>query len=130
MNDALDRFSSTFISPSFPKDKIKRELDSIQNEFESKCNDDILRCERIRKCVGNSKHVYAKFDYGNKSTLTNDDQLYKCLLEFYNEYYSSDNMGLAILGKGKNVDHNYGIDQSNNCARIIGSIGNDGCANV
>lgn len=98
--NALDRFASVFVSPLFPEDKIERELDSIQFEFESMFTDDCHRCERVRKQVGDPKHVYAKFELGNKTTLVKDSTLVPSVVDFYKTYYSANIMGLAVLGKG------------------------------
>ena len=99
LKNTLDRFASIFVDPLFPKDKVERELDTMNLEFEATFINDEHRCERVRKQVGNPKHVYAKFELGNKTTLTNDDKLLTDVITFYKEHYSANVMGLAVLGK-------------------------------
>lgn len=63
---------------------------------------DIFRIYQIEKSRANANHPYSKFFTGNKKTLLEDTKQQKvdlrdALFKFYNTYYSSNQMTLAIV---------------------------------
>lgn len=98
--EGLDQFAQFFIEPLFLDDKIERELDSVQLEFDNTRTQDLFRMARVRKAVADPGHDFAKFEFGNKATLDpKDGRLYTELLKFYHEHYSANLMALVVLGK-------------------------------
>lgn len=54
----------------------------------------------MRQLCGDQKHIYSKFSYGNRSTLSkNSEQLLADVVNLFNSHYSPGAMGLAVLGK-------------------------------
>lgn len=61
---------------------------------------------QLEKSTSNPNHDFSKFETGNKETLDiipkeKGISVRDALLEFHKKYYSSNIMGLSILGKGK-----------------------------
>ena len=57
-------FAQIFIDPVFPEDKIEREIQSVQFEFEDTLSNDANRVARVRKLCGDPKHCFNKFEIG------------------------------------------------------------------
>ena len=101
---ALDRFSQFFISPLFTESATEREVNAVNSEHEKNIPNDCWRIYQIEKAMSDPKHDFSKFSTGNKETL---DTLPKekgvsvrdSLLEFHKAWYSSNIMGLTILGR-------------------------------
>ncbi len=106
LDDALDRFSQFFISPTFSQDGTDRELNAIESEHSKNINDDGFRLFQLEKDVSSQEHPYHKFSTGNKETL---ERLPKKkgidvraeLLQFHGKYYSANQMTLCVCGKEK-----------------------------
>jgi len=104
LGGALDRFSQFFLTPSFTESATEREVNAVNSEHEKNIPNDTWRINQIEKATSDSKHDFSKFGTGNKETL---DVLPKekgvsvrdSLLEFHSAWYSSNIMGLAVLGR-------------------------------
>ena len=104
LDDALDRFSQFFISPTFSQDGTDRELNAIESEHSKNINDDGFRLFQLEKDVSSIEHPYHKFSTGNKETLENRPKrkgidVREELLKFHNKYYSANQMTLCVCGK-------------------------------
>ena len=102
--DALDRFAQFFICPLFMESAIEREVNAVNSEHERKTTDESRRIEYAERATMSPCHPFCKFPTGNKDTLLNIPQTRgQCirdeLLKFYDKYYSSNIMALAVLGK-------------------------------
>jgi len=101
---ALDRFSQFFLCPLFTESATEREVNAVNSEHEKNIPNDTWRINQIEKVTADQKHDFSKFGTGNKETL---DTLPKKqglsvrenLLAFHDSWYSSNIMGLAILGR-------------------------------
>ncbi|ESO95121.1 hypothetical protein LOTGIDRAFT_232210 [Lottia gigantea] len=101
---ALDRFSQFFHSPLFTPSATEREVNAVNSENDKNLQNDAWRAAQLERSLANPKHDYYKFGTGNKSTL---ETLPKAsgidvrdeLLKFHSKYYSSNIMGLCVLGK-------------------------------
>ena len=80
-----------------------RELNAINSENAKNLQNDSFRTYQIEKSRINRDHPHSKFYTGNKETLLDDTRkqhidLRQELLKFYNRYYSSNQMTLALVG--------------------------------
>ena len=104
LEEALDRFSQFFSAPLFTASATDRELEAVDSENSKNLLNDSWRMFQLTKSTSSSDHPYHKFGSGNKATLkdrpaekgidTRDN-----LLSFHKEYYSANNMRLAVVGK-------------------------------
>ena len=82
-------------------------------------------CVQVEKATANQSHDFAKFGTGNKLTLDTRPReegirVREALLEFHKKWYSSNIMGLAVLGRenleeleGMVVDRFAGVEDKN-----------------
>jgi insulysin len=94
---ALDRFAQFFISPNFNKKYLKREKNAVHSEHQKNMLDDYWRERRVDLITSNSEHPIVKFSTGDLNTLKKINR--KIIIEFYNKYYSANQMKLVILSK-------------------------------
>jgi insulysin len=102
-SEGLSRFGSFFSSPLFTEAATGRELNAIESEHAKNLQADNFRIYQLEKARQNKDHPHAKFFTGNKKTLLDDTQraglnLRQELIDFYNRYYSANQMTLAIVG--------------------------------
>ncbi|OEU15623.1 Peptidase_M16-domain-containing protein [Fragilariopsis cylindrus CCMP1102] len=103
LNEGLKRFGSFFTSPLFTENATGRELNAIESENSKNLQSDGFRIYQINKARQNPDHPHSKFFTGNKKTLLDETKkkgldLRQSLIEFYNKYYSADQMTLAVVG--------------------------------
>jgi insulysin len=101
--EGLDRFGSFFTSPLFTPSSTGRELNAIESENAKNLQSDNFRIYQLEKTRQNPDHPHSKFFTGNKQTLLTDTKsagldLRQELLQFYDAYYSANQMTLAIVG--------------------------------
>lgn len=100
--ESLLRFGSFFSCPLFTESATGRELNAIDSENSKNLQNDIFRLYELEKDRVNSNHPFSKFFTGNKSTLLEGTKsqgidLRQQLVNFYERYYSSNQMALAIV---------------------------------
>ncbi len=91
---ALDRFSQFFIAPLFNPDFTAREMNAVDSEFEKNLQSDLWRQQETFRTLVRSDHPEQHFSIGNLKTLegiSRDE-----FLDFYNRYYSANQMALAL----------------------------------
>ncbi len=91
---ALDRFSQFFIAPLFTEKYTEREVNAVNSEHQKNILNDMWRMFRVTSLFLKEGHPEQKFSTGNLETLgtiSRDE-----LIEFYNTYYSSNRMTLAL----------------------------------
>ncbi len=101
LKPALDRFSQQFVAPLFTAEYVEREKNAVHSEFSSGLRDDSRRFFSALKDVINPDHPFAKFSVGNLSTLTDrpDQTVRQAMLDFYERFYSANQMRLVIYGR-------------------------------
>jgi len=101
LEPALDRFAQFFIAPLFNEEYVDREKNAVNSEYQSNLQNDGRRSNSVWKQIINQAHPLAKFSTGNLDTLTDkaDISLRQALLEHYAQYYSANQMTVAILGR-------------------------------
>ena len=101
-SEALLRFGSFFSGPLFTESATGRELNAIDSENAKNLQNDIFRLYELEKDRVNSDHPFSKFFTGNKKTLLEGTKrqginLRNELVNFYESYYSSNQMSLAVV---------------------------------
>lgn len=100
--EGLSRFGSFFTEPLFTESATSRELNAIESENAKNLQSDIFRIFQINKSRANPNHPFSKFFTGNKETLLDGTKrqgidLRSELINFYNSYYSANQMSLAVV---------------------------------
>ena len=103
LEEGMKRFGSFFTSPLFTEGATGRELNAIESENAKNLQSDGFRSYQLLKARQNTDHPHSKFFTGNKKTLLDDTKkagldLRKELIQFYNKYYSANQMTLAVVG--------------------------------
>lgn len=104
LKEALDRFAQFFIAPLFSQSATEREVNAVNSEHLKNVTNDHRRLHFVKKILCNPSHPYRKFSTGNKQTLIENPKnkgldVQKALQQFHNQWYSSNIMTLAIIGK-------------------------------
>eukprot|EP00041_Stephanoeca_diplocostata_P008803 m.131877 g.131877 ORF g.131877 m.131877 type:complete len:1030 (+) comp17483_c0_seq1:47-3136(+) len=104
LEGALDRFAQFFHQPLFNQECTDREVNAVNSENEKNLKNDAWRLNQLDKACSNPKHPYVKFSTGNKATLLEEPRsrgldTREALLQFHSKYYSSNIMGLTVLGR-------------------------------
>ena len=92
---AMDRFTQFFVSPKLDYDYVEREKNAVDSEYRLYLKDDGWRAQIARTVAANPDHPYVKFSIGNLETL--DSGVHEALRSFFEDEYSSNQMGLVVL---------------------------------
>ena len=92
---ALDMFAQFFIHPLFTEEYTAREVNAVNSEHQKNIMSDTWRRHRILSQFVKKGHPARKFSTGNLETL--GDITSEELINFYNNHYSANRMGLALL---------------------------------
>ena len=100
--EGLKRFGAFFSAPLFTEAATGRELNAIDSENAKNLQSDAFRYFQLSKARANPEHPFSKFATGNKQTLLDNTKaqnvdLRSELIKFYNQYYSADQMTLAVV---------------------------------
>lgn len=93
---AIDRMAQFFIAPLFTEEFTEREMNAVDSEFEKNLQRDVWRNQQIRRYLSDPDHPYSSFSTGNLDTLTGIQR--HEFIDFFNQYYSANQMGLALTG--------------------------------
>ncbi|MCP8900476.1 insulinase family protein [Gilvimarinus xylanilyticus] len=101
LDEALDRYSDYFKSPTFDPQYSNKERHAVDSEWSMGRTQDGRIINRLRGVTANPDHPAHQMSVGNLETLTDQPgmPLYESMLGFYNRYYSADLMNLVIFGK-------------------------------
>jgi insulysin len=95
LEGALDRFSQFFLAPLFTEEFTEREINAVDSEFEKNLESDIWRGFRMLCHKSSPDHPQNSFSTGNGDSLS--DVTRDVLIDFYNTYYSANQMALSIV---------------------------------
>lgn len=100
-DEALDRFSDYFKTPTFDPHFSDKERNAVNNEWSLQKAQDGWNLFALQGFTANPDSPSAKFNIGNLDTLKDkpDSKLQDELKEFYNRYYSANIMKLTLVGK-------------------------------
>lgn len=93
--EALDRWGHFFIDPVISAEYADREKNAVHSEYQMQIKADGWRGFMAGKQALNPEHPGSRFTIGSLDTLAGDIQA--DLLKFFEEEYSSDQMGLVVL---------------------------------
>jgi len=104
LHGALDRFGQFFIAPLFTESATEREVNAVNKENDKNIANDGRIIGRMEKTLVDQKHEYSKFGTGNKESLHETPlksgiNVRDELIKFHENWYSSNIMTLAVLGK-------------------------------
>jgi secreted Zn-dependent insulinase-like peptidase len=108
--EALDRWGHFFIDPVISAEYADREKNAVHSEYQMQIKADNWRGFMASKQTLNPEHPGSRFTIGSLDTLAGDIQ--SDLLKFFDEAYSSDQMGLVVLS-------NEGLDDLEALVRPI-----------
>jgi insulysin len=94
---AIDRFAQFFIAPLFTPEFTEREINAVHSEYQKNLESDNWREFQLTLSLLRPDHPANKFNIGNRDTLGGTTQ--EELKKFYREYYSANQMVLALVGK-------------------------------
>jgi insulysin len=102
--DYIIRFAQFFICPLFTPSATERELQAVDSEHAKNLQNDHWRQFQLYKALANPLHPFSKFGSGCLETLKTTPELKgidvrKELLNFHDQYYSSNISQLVVLGK-------------------------------
>jgi secreted Zn-dependent insulinase-like peptidase len=102
LHGAMDRLAQFFIAPKFDRDMVDRELRAIDSEYRNGLTNDSWRNFQLLKLSANQTHPISKFGCGNYETLLSSGQdiLLEKLCQFWQNYYQTYNLRLALVGHG------------------------------
>ncbi|XP_060526171.1 insulin-degrading enzyme [Cylas formicarius] len=104
LKNALDRFAQFFISPLFTESATEREINAVNSEHDKNIPSDVWRINQLDHHLCDPDHPYHTFGTGNTYTLStlpkeSSINVRDELLKFHSQWYSSNLMCLAVLGK-------------------------------
>ena len=105
----IDIFARFFIDPLFDKQYIKKEVNSVNSEFERNIQVDYKRKEQVFRDIANKNSHFHRFTTGNNKTLLEYTEkeglnLRDEVSDYYQKNYRPDNMKLIIYGN-EDVDY-------------------------
>jgi insulysin len=98
LEGGLDRLAQFFIAPKFEENMVERELRAIDSEYRNGKTSDGWRNYQFLKSVANQKHPFSNFGCGNYETLSSLGTPVQALKDFWDKYYTTSNMRLAVVG--------------------------------
>jgi len=100
-DEALDRFSDYFKSPTFDPHFSDKERNAVNNEWSLQKAQDGWNLFALQGFTANPKNPSSKFNIGNLDTLQDkpSSNLQEALKHFYDRYYSANIMKLTLVGK-------------------------------
>lgn len=93
---SLDKFGQFFIAPLMKKDSVDREKDAVDSEHRNNIHNDMWRLRDVLRHGCMKNHPFNKFGTGSRKSL-NVPNIDKIVKNFYETYYSSDNMILFVI---------------------------------
>jgi insulysin len=115
LSGGLDRLAQFFIAPTFDESMVDRECQAIDSEYRNGKTSDSWRNFQFLKAVGNPNHPFSNFGCGNYETLTKEGSPVGELKRFWEKYYTTSNMRLAVVGGSsldalqKTVEETFGL---------------------
>ncbi|GAM19503.1 hypothetical protein SAMD00019534_026780, partial [Acytostelium subglobosum LB1] len=96
LEEALDRFSSFFVSPLFTESATSREINAVDSEHHANRQSDVHQLySAILMCFAG--HPVSRFDTGSLATLNDRPGLRERMIAFYDQFYSANIMSLALV---------------------------------
>jgi insulysin len=113
--ECLDMLANFFIEPLLNKEAIDREINAVDSEHKKNINNDNWRTIQLIRNNIKDNHYAHGFSTGSVETLKIKN-IYEKLCDFYNNYYSANNMYLIVIG---NYDLNIMENKINEIFSLI-----------
>ena len=94
-DDAMDRFSNSFINPTFPEQRASKAIKTIHHQFKSSLCSNFWHHTNLWLSLSHSKSPIHGFRLGNKNTLSQPDAR-QAMIDFHKTYYSPSIMTLCV----------------------------------
>ena len=94
--ELIDIFSRFFIDPLFNSKSLEKEINAVQSEYEKNLNNDNYTIYQFIHYLMNNDSTINNFFCGNLNTL-NKTNIRDIMIDFYNNYYTSDNISICIM---------------------------------
>ena len=92
----MDIFSHFFIDPIFDENSVLREINAVNSEHLKNINDDSWKINQVYKNLAMLNNPYNTFPTGSLKTM-NKQTIRQKMIDFYNKYYVSENIGICIV---------------------------------
>ncbi|TKR69938.1 hypothetical protein L596_022023 [Steinernema carpocapsae] len=120
LKEALDRWIQFFADPLLAEDSVEREINGLDNEFQSYYNIDYWRVDQIQHVMATPDHDWGKPPTANKRTLMdipakNGIDVKEGLKKFYEKHYSANLMTCLIVDKRPLDELEKLIEESDFC---------------
>jgi secreted Zn-dependent insulinase-like peptidase len=99
LEEAFDRLVEFFITPTFDKEYIQKEIQAVHSEHQKNLLSEPRRGLAVLKELSNPDHPFSQFHTGNLETLSNIPDVENQVKLFYKKYYIPQLMKVAILGR-------------------------------
>lgn len=111
-DNALEIFSRFFIDPLLSPEKINKEINAVNSEYEKNLISDNRKKSQIFSYLAKEDNPLHRFSTGNFFSLKNNSDTYHLNLEqelkkLHNRYYTSDKMKLVIYSRDSIKDLEY-----------------------
>ena len=95
LEEIIDIFAQFFIEPLFAKDSVTREINAVDSEHQKNINSDAWRRHQFILNLANNSSPINTFICGSNQTLNKSD-IREQVIDFYEKYYTSDNISICI----------------------------------
>lgn len=107
LEEIIDIFAYFFISPLFINDCVDKEINAVNNESIKILSNDENIIYQLLYYLTDSNNSTNTFLCGSNESLKKD-KLREALIDFYDKYYTTQNMSLCIISS-KSIDDMYNI---------------------
>ena len=95
LQEIIDIFSRFFIDPLFDSNSINREINAVDSEHHKNINNDMWKQFQLSLDLANDDSPINTFMTGSLNTL-NKPNIREKVIEFYNKYYTTNNISICI----------------------------------
>jgi insulysin len=116
LGKSLDAFAHFFIDPLFNEDAVNKERNAVNSEYEIDVSTEDWKVVNLFALLADPKHPASRFSIGNNDVLAKDGVV-DALKKFYQDYYSSNVMSLAVQSR-------LSLQEMEKMVRVFGKIEN------
>jgi insulysin len=107
LDHIIDILTQFFIEPLFDSNSIQKEINAVNNEHIKNINNDYYKLYYLGLYLADKDSIINTFSTGSLKTLNKKDIREK-MIEFYNKYYTTDNLSICIASS-KSVDNIFNL---------------------
>ena len=102
LEHVIDILTQFFIDPLFDINSIQKEINAVNNEHIKNINNDYYKLYYLALYLADEDSIINTFGTGSLKTL-NKKEIRNKMIEFYNKYYTTDNLSICIASS-KSID--------------------------